>query len=72
MIFKLTPEQEQQVKNLISTCCNWEDSSCLKLDMPCPQQLSVSRINCTYFRGAVLPGHPELYDAIIKNNQGGM
>ena len=70
MIWKLTPEQEQQVEDLIPTCCNWDNGQCLALDMPCPQQLSVSRINCTYFRGAVLPGHPELYESIIKNNGG--
>ena len=71
MIWKLTPEQEEQVEALLSTCCNWDNGQCLALDMPCPQQLSVSRINCTYFRGAVLPGHPELYESIMKNNQGG-
>ena len=71
MILKLSPEQERQVQILIPACCNWVDGRCLKLDMPCPQQLSVSRINCTYFRGAVLPGHPELYESIIKNNTGG-
>lgn len=70
MIWKLTPEQEEQVEDLIPTCCNWDSGHCLSLDMPCPQQLSVSRINCTYFRGAVLPGHPELYESIIKNNGG--
>lgn len=71
MIWKLTPEQEQLVEALIPTCCNWDNGQCLALDMPCPQQLSVSRINCMYFRGAVLPGHPELYESIMKNNQGG-
>ena len=71
MIWKLTSEQEQQVEDLLPTCCNWDDGQCLALNMPCPQQLSVSRINCTYFRGAVLPGHPELYESIIKNNTGG-
>ena len=71
MILKLSPQQEQQVQDLIPTCCNWVDGSCVKLEMPCPQQLSVSRINCTYFRGAVLPGHSELYESIMKQNQGG-
>lgn len=71
MILKLSPEQEQQVRTLIPTCCNWEDGRCLKLDMPCPQQLSASRVNCIYFRSAVLPGHPELYKTIIQNNAGG-
>lgn len=37
MILKISPEQEQQVRELIPTCCNWEDGRCLKLDMPCPQ-----------------------------------
>lgn len=71
MILKLSPQQEQQVQDLIPTCCNWVDGHCVKLDMSCPQQLSVSRINCTWFRRAVLPGKPELYESIMKQNQGG-
>lgn len=71
MILKLSAEQEQQVRALIPTCCNWEDGRCLKLDMPYPQQLSVSRVNFIYFRSAVLPGYPELYKTIIENNTGG-
>lgn len=71
MVLKLSLEQERQVQTLIPACCNWDNGQCLALDIPCPQQLSVSRINCTYFRGAVLPGHPELYESIIKKNTGG-
>lgn len=70
MIWKLTPQQERQIHAQIPTCCNWVEGSCIRLDMPCPQQLCVSRINCTWFRRAVLPGHPELYKSIIKNNGG--
>ena len=70
MIWKLTPQQEKRVQAMIPTCCNWDRGKCLALDMPCPQQLSVSRINCRYFRSAVLPAEKELYNEIIRQNGG--
>ena len=68
MIWKLTPQQEEQVQAMIPTCCNWDRGKCLALDMPCPQQLSLTRINCRYFREAVLPANQRLYQAIMNNN----
>lgn len=68
MIWTLTPRQEQRVRELIPSCCNWEQGHCLPLDMPCLQQLSVSRVSCKYFRTAVLPAETELFAEIIRLN----
>ena len=45
----LTPSQIERVQKTIPNCCNWDEGICLLLEMPCPQQLSVTRINCKYF-----------------------
>ena len=42
----------------------------MALNMPCPQELSISRINCIHFRTSVLPAEKELYNEIIRNNGG--
>ena len=60
--------QSAEVYKLLDHCCNYEDGMCLLLGMPCPQRLSLTRINCIYFREAVLPGFPKLYEEIKKNN----
>ena len=60
--------QAEQVRKLVSRCCNWDEGICLLLEMPCPQQLSLTRINCRYFREAVLPANQRLYQSIMKNN----
>ena len=31
MIWKLTPEQEQQVEALLPTCCNWDNGPTLRI-----------------------------------------
>ena len=51
-----------------TNCCNWDEGTCLLLEMPCPQQLSLTRINCRYFREAVLPANQRLYQSIMNNN----
>lgn len=70
MIWKMSPQQEIQVRRLIPRCCNWENGQCMALNMPCPQELSISRINCIHFRTSVLPAEKELYNEIIRNNGG--
>ena len=67
-MMKMNEEEATQVQEIVSHCCNWDEGNCLLLGMTCPQQLSLTRINCTYFREAVLPGFPELYEEIKKNN----
>ena len=57
----IKPSQAEQVRKLVSRCCNWDEGICLLLEMPCPQQLSLTRINCRYFREAVLPANQRLY-----------
>lgn len=69
MIWTLSPQQEQRIRELIPACCNWERGHCLPLDMACPQQLSPSRVSCKYFRNAVLPAEKELYAEIIRQNR---
>lgn len=68
MIWTLTPQQEQRIRALIPACCNWEQGHCLPLGMPCPQQLSVSRVACKHFRNCVLPAERELYAEVIRQN----
>lgn len=69
MIWTLTPQQEQRIRELIPACCNWERGHCLPLDMACPQQLSPSWVSCKYFCIAVLPAEKELYAEIIRQNR---
>lgn len=69
MIWTLSPQQEQRIRELIPACCNWEQGHCLPLDIPCLQQLSPSRVSCKYFRTAVLPAEKELYAEIIRQNR---
>ena len=64
----IQPSQAEQVRKLVSRCCNWDEGICLLLEMPCPQQLSLTRINCRYFREAVLPANQRLYQEIMENN----
>ena len=64
----IKPSQAEQVRKLVSRCCNWDEGTCLLLEMPCPQQLSLTRINCRYFREAVLPANQRLYQSIMNNN----
>ena len=64
----IKPSQAEQVQKLVYHCCNWDEGICLLLEIPCPQQLSLTRINCRYFREAVLPANQRLYQSIMKNN----
>ena len=68
MAIKITNAQSATVQRLLKCCCNWNEGTCLLLEMPCPQQLSLTRINCRYFREAVLPANQRLYQAIMDNN----
>lgn len=70
MAIKITNTQSATVQRLLKCCCNWDEGICLLLEMPCPQQLSLTRINCRYFREAVLPANQRLYQAILENNYG--
>ena len=65
---QIPSSQYERVQKMIPNCCNWDEGICLLLEMPCPQQLSVTRINCKYFRDAVLPATQRLYQSIMKNN----
>ena len=60
--------QVEQVRKLVSRCCNWDEGICLLLEMPCPQQLSLTRNNYRYFREAVLPANHMLYQSVMNNN----
>ena len=64
----MNESQASEVHKILEHCCNWDEGNCLLLDMPCPQQLSLTRINCTYFRDAVLPAFPELEAEIKKDD----
>ena len=69
MVLHITQPQEEIVRNLVRRqCANYWRGKCLLLEMPCPQQLSLTRINCRYFREAVLPANQRLYQSIMKNN----
>jgi hypothetical protein len=65
---EINPSQSAQIQKLVSHCCNWDEGNCLLLNMACPQQLSLTRINCRYFREAVLPANQRLYQSIMNNN----
>ena len=65
----IQPSQAEQVRKLVSRCCNWDEGACLLLrTRHFQQQLSLTRINCRYFREAVLPANQRLYQAITNNN----
>lgn len=61
-------EEAPQVQKIVSHCCNWDEGNCLLLGFPCPQQLSLTRINCIYFQEVVLPDFPELFEEMKKHN----
>ena len=69
MAVKMEESQASEINSLAEHCCNWEEGTCLLLDMPCPQQLSLTRINCTYFREAVLPAFPEADEKVKRYNK---
>ena len=61
-------EEVKQVQKIVSNCCNWDKGICLLLGFPCPQQLSLTRINCIFFREVELPDFPELFEEMKKHN----
>lgn len=61
-------EEAPQVQKIVSNCCNWDKGICLLLGFPCPQQLSLTRINCIFFREVELPDFPELFEEMKKHN----
>ena len=61
-------EEAPQVQKIVSNCCNWDKGICLLLGFPCPQQLSLTRINCIFFRGVELSDFPELFEEMKKHN----
>ena len=61
-------EEAPQVQKIVSNCCNWDKGICLLLGFPCPQQLSLTRINCIFFREVELPDFPELFEEMKKYN----
>ena len=61
-------EEAPQVQKIVSNCCNWDKGICLLLGFPCPQQLSLTRINCIFFREVELPDFPELFKEMKKHN----
>ena len=61
-------EEALQVQKIVSNCCNWDKGNCLLLGFPCPQQLSLTRINCIFFREVELPEFPELFEEMKKHN----
>ena len=69
---RMTEKQFSRAKKLLRRlCANYDRGNCLLLDdeydpCPCPQLLTYSLI-CKYFRAAVLPADPELYEAILGN-----
>ena len=63
-----TKEEAAQVQKIVSNCCNWDKGICLLLGFPCPQQLSLTRINCIFFREIELPDFPELHEEMKKHN----
>lgn len=65
----IKPSQTEQVRKMASRCCSWDEGICMLLEMPCPQQLSLSLISCKYFREAVLPANQKLYQEIINCNK---
>lgn len=61
-------EEATQVQKIVSNCCNWDKGICLLLGFPCPQQLSLTRINCIFFREVEPPDFPELFEEMKKHN----
>ena len=61
-------EEAAQVQKIVSNCCNWDKGICLLLGFPCPQQLSMTRINCIFFREVELSDFPELFEEMKKHN----
>lgn len=61
-------EEAPQVQKIVSNCCNWDKGICLLLGFPCPQQLSLTRINCIFFREVELPDLPKLFEEMKKHN----
>ena len=74
MVFRITRQQERQVRYLVRRrCANYWDENCLLLDGleegTCVQLLCRSGIFCCYFQEAVLPREKELYTQILSQNQ---
>ena len=65
---RLTPKQVNNIRKTVRQCCNSREGDCLLMDddggQVCPQAIS-SRLNCRYFRSAVLPGAPKLENKIL-------
>lgn len=59
MMQNMTEKEVEQVKKLIPLCDCWEDGNCQWLHMKCPQQLSITRVNCRHFREVVLPANKD-------------
>lgn len=69
MVWKITSEQAAKIAELArSTCCNYDEGRCLRLDDTCVQLLGQYGISCKYFRDAVLPNDRALYRAIKESN----
>lgn len=67
---RMDESQFRRAKKLIrNLCANCDGGNCLLLDdgepCVCPQMISYSLI-CGYFRAAVLPAGPELYEEIMS------
>jgi hypothetical protein len=68
---KMTDNQRVRVIKLLPSCCNYCDGQCLRLDDVCPQAISLTKVNCSWFRNAVLALEPVLEaDLRAYNSEG--
>ena len=59
MMQNMTEKEVEQVKKLLPLCDCWENRNCQWLHMKCPQQLSITRVNCRHFREVILPANKD-------------
>ena len=66
MDLNMTENEVAQVKKLIPLCDCWENGNCQWLHMKCPQQLSLTVVNCRHFREVVLPANRDQLETILE------
>ena len=66
MDLNMTENEVAQAKKLIPLCDCWEDGKCQWMNMSCPQELSITRVNCRHFREVVLPANRDQLETILE------
>lgn len=66
MMQNMTEKEVAQVKKLIHLCDCWENGNCQWLHMKCPQQLTITRVNCRRFREVISPANKDQLETFYE------